>query len=117
MSPELKKARRNALERASVALLLITAAFLDSEYVRKELLPRLKERRAEGLTVIPVIVKKTNYPPSAPWLAEIEPWPSRDTTLQALPETQADEALAELAVEVYNRLAEAAAQSGAGSRS
>ena len=47
-----------AIETASVAVLLISANFLTSQFILQEEVPRLLERRtAEGIPVIPVLVK------------------------------------------------------------
>src|SRR5262245_14911937 len=48
---------QEAMARASVAILLISADFLTSEFIGGEEVPRLLQRRkAEGLPVIPVII-------------------------------------------------------------
>ena len=49
---------RQAMDRACVAVLLVSADFLTSEFILGEEVPRLLQRRdEEGLRVFPVIVR------------------------------------------------------------
>ena len=48
----------SALEEADLAILLVTADFLISDFIRGEEVPRLLERRAEeGMRLFPIIVR------------------------------------------------------------
>jgi len=52
------EAIQQAIERASVAILLISADFLTSKFILEQEVPRLLERRqTEGLHIVPVIVR------------------------------------------------------------
>ena len=61
-----------AMGRASVAILLVTADFLTSQFILGEEVPRLLQRRdAEGLRVFPVIVKPCAWK-MVPWLSRMQ---------------------------------------------
>lgn len=66
--PEIEK----AMEAASVAVLLVSASFLTSKFIRGEEVPRLLQRRVqEGLVVLPVIVRDCAWRRVA-WLESIQ---------------------------------------------
>ena len=55
---------RKALDDASVGILLVTADFLASDFIKKKELPRLQERARDGLLeLIPVFVSECHVPP------------------------------------------------------
>jgi hypothetical protein len=99
-----KTAREDALGHASIVLLLVSADLLSSDYVREQLMPLLERKHADGLPVIPLVVKPSNYKKAIPWLAGIAQRPFGDLTLQSLTEAQADQALSDLAGEVADIL-------------
>ena len=53
---EWRPAIEAAMERARVALFLVSKDFLTSKFIRDQEVPRILERRRSGLRVIPVIV-------------------------------------------------------------
>jgi len=62
-----------AIQRASVTVFLVSADSLASDFIRREEIPRLLERRQkEGLRVIPFIVRPRAWR-EVKWLAAIEP--------------------------------------------
>jgi len=62
----------NALKRADAAILLVSADFLDSEFICDTEVPLFLERRAkEGLRMIPVIIKPCAWE-KVSWLSEIQ---------------------------------------------
>lgn len=88
------------LEQASVAVLLISADFLTSEFMRGQEVPRLLERRQrEGVRIVPLIVKACPWK-SVGWLAPIQGRPRDGKPLASLPEHVADDVLATLASEI-----------------
>lgn len=95
---------RGALETAAAAILLVSADFLTSPFVRSEEVPVLLERRRrEGLRVAPVIVKDCAWK-AVPWLASMQFHPRDARPLAARTEAEQDEALAELAGQLVKLL-------------
>ena len=69
--PEIER----AIGRASVAILLISADSLTSNFILGQEVPRLLERRQkEGLRVIPLIVRPCAWK-EVKWLSSIQAWP------------------------------------------
>lgn len=61
-----------AIERAHVAILIITVEFFNSRYINEKEVPRLLERRRDGeVRIFPVIARDCPWP-SVTWLAELE---------------------------------------------
>jgi len=90
----------NALNAASVAVLLISANFLTSKFILDEEVPRLLERRAkQGVRVIPLIVKPCAWT-QVKWLSPILARPKDGRALSAGNENQIDADLAALANEI-----------------
>lgn len=88
------------LDQAAVAVLLISADFLTSDFIRGQEVPRLLQRRqSEGIRIVPVIVRSCAWK-SVSWLAPIQARPRDGKPLAGLAEHQADEALATLAAEI-----------------
>jgi hypothetical protein len=89
-----------AIQRASVAIFLISAHFLTSDFIRHEEIPRLLERRQkEGLRVIPLIVRPCAWT-EVKWLAAIQARPKDGRPLSRVGQDRVDEDLAALAKEV-----------------
>jgi TIR domain len=64
-----------AIERASLAVLLVSADFLTSPFILGKEVPRLLERRsAEGLEIFPILVRPCVWQ-EVPWLASIQARP------------------------------------------
>jgi len=102
-----------ALDGAAVALLLISRPFLTSRFVRGTEIPRLLERRkAEGVRVIPIFVHPCPWQ-AVPWLAAIEGRPKNGQALSKLRKAQAEQHLADLALEIRDLLRPEAAPSPA----
>ncbi|TAN46721.1 MAG: toll/interleukin-1 receptor domain-containing protein [Methylococcaceae bacterium] len=90
-----------ALGQCDVALLLVSAAFLNSNFIlRQEIPPLLQRRAAEGVRVIPVIIRPCAWR-KIPWLAAIQGRPKDGTPLSSMSENGAEQALADLAEEVW----------------
>jgi hypothetical protein len=89
-----------AMKSAEVAVLLVSADFLNSAFIRGTEIPRLLARRqAEGLRVIPVFVRPCAWK-AVEWLAALEGRPKEDKTLSELRRHQAEKHLADLALEI-----------------
>jgi hypothetical protein len=93
-----------AMATASVAILLVSANFLTSQFILGEEVPRLLERREkEGLHVFPIIVKPCAWQ-QVNWLARIQVRPRDGRPLSAGSDHQIDADLAAIATEVYKLL-------------
>ncbi|HZF11744.1 MAG TPA: TIR domain-containing protein [Thermoanaerobaculia bacterium] len=92
-----------AMSRARVAVLLVSAEFLTSKFIRQKEVPRLLERREkEGMRVIPVIARSCNWP-KVGWLASIQA-ALGGKPLASLRGNKIDEALTALAAEIFEGL-------------
>ena len=66
---------KNAVIKAKIAVLLVTANFLNSEFVLKTELPELLNRRQnEGLVIFPVIARACAWR-AVDWLQSMTVWP------------------------------------------
>ena len=93
-------AMQAAMDRAAVAVLLISADYLSSDFILGEEAPSLMQRRAEeGLRVIPLIVRPCPWK-RVPWLGPIQARPADGRPLSSATEAQAEEELAALADEI-----------------
>lgn len=89
-----------AIQRARVAVLLITANFLSSEFILGNEVPRLlKRHEQEGVTVIPVIARACAWR-KIDWLQEMNVRPKNGRAIWGGPETRPDTDLAAIAEEV-----------------
>ncbi len=98
-----QRAIEAAMERAAVALFLVSKDFLTSTFIRDHEVPRILGRRPDGLRVIPVIVHPCAWT-WVPWLAEIQARPRDGKALALMEDAVADSALAELAGEIAGLL-------------
>jgi tetratricopeptide (TPR) repeat protein len=90
-----------AMAEARVAVLLVTASFLKSEFIRKrEFAELLRRRQADGLWVIPVFVRPCNWQVSP--LGSIQGRPAGGKALSRLSRAIADEELARIAAEILD---------------
>ena len=107
---------REALESARVALLLVSANSLTSEFILNEEIPALlRSRASEGLRLIPVIVRPSAWE-EIPWLASIQAFPRDGRPLSTMEEHEVDAELTTLAREVRRAMPDAA-RSGSGTAS
>jgi len=85
-----------ALNQATVAVMLITADFLISDFIRRDELPLLLEKRKkDGLKIIPIIVKPFDFQ-SVNWLKKIQCVPKDATPLISYSEYEIDKTFAEI---------------------
>ncbi|TXH67410.1 MAG: TIR domain-containing protein [Thiothrix sp.] len=95
-----------ALEKARVALLLVSSDFLTSEFITRKEIPRLLQRReAEGLQIVPVIVKPCAWR-TVPWLAALQgaTKDNRPLSQYALGSHESEQALSDITDRVYQLL-------------
>ncbi len=95
-----KKEIREAMAQARVAILLISANFLTSDFILGEEVPALlKRRKREGLTVFPVIAKACAWKVHD-WLTKMNVRPKNGTPVWRDAGIHVDEDLAAIAEEV-----------------
>ncbi len=93
-----------AMGSARVAVLLVTAQFLTSEFIRGTEVPHLLERRQrDGLRVLPVIVKSCPWT-RVSWLASIQCRPTDGKPLHAMTDPEAEAALSSIAEEIADQV-------------
>ena len=95
-----------AMDDAAIAVLLVSADFLSSQFITGSEVPRLlKRRQDEGLRVIPLIIRPCAWQ-TAKWLAELETRPKgRAVSEGSAAEIDAD--LTQLALEIDALLGDA----------
>ena len=92
-----------AVEAANVAILLISAHFLTSDFIMNVEVPRLLDRRdQEGLLVVPLIIKPCSWN-QVQWLERMNMYPKDAQPLSGKEEYQTDQLLADLAGIVLER--------------
>jgi hypothetical protein len=94
-----EQAVSQAIQQAKIALLLITANFLDSEFIMEQEVPALLKRQQAGeLVVIPIIAKACAWR-SLPWLAQMQVRPLDGKPVWREGGRHADECLAAITEE------------------
>lgn len=89
-----------AIDRASIAVLLITAGYLGDDFMQDVLVPRILERQQNhGLRVVPVLVRPCLWK-TFPWLRSLRVLPGVDCFVSLEPENEIDARLARVAEEV-----------------
>ena len=93
-------ALEKAMSRAKVAILLVTANFLSSNFILGNEVPALlKRREQDGVTVIPVIARACAWK-TVPWLARMNVRPRHGQPVWQGGSSRPDDALAAVAEEV-----------------
>ena len=88
------------LNQAQVAIMLVSADFLVSNFIRtKEIPVFLRRREQEGMRLIPLVIKPCAWQ-EVPWLEEIKGGSEDNVALSGLSEHDQDQALADLAREI-----------------
>jgi hypothetical protein len=91
---------QDAMDAASVAVLMVSANFLTSNFIRQEEVPRLLERRdKEGMRIFPVIIKPCAWK-RVKWLTRMNPRPTDGKPISGGNEHQIDADLAAIADEI-----------------
>jgi hypothetical protein len=93
-----------AMARARVAVLLVSADFLTSDFIRGTEVPSLLQRRTkDGLRIIPLIVRPSAWQ-GVEWLSEIHCRPTKGRALSEGPKSRVEKELAALALEIRDLL-------------
>lgn len=99
-----------ALQACDTALLLVSAHFLTSAFILDQEVPPLLDRcQHEGTRVVPLILRPCAWT-QIPWLASLQARPRDGRPLSALSDNDAEQALADLAVEILATPKRAATQ-------
>jgi TIR domain len=95
---------QEAMDRADVAVLLISADSLGSQFILETEVPYLLERqKRDGIRIIPLIVRPCPWS-SVPWLSALQCRPKDGKPLSGGTEHQIEEALTALALEIQEHL-------------
>ncbi|MGE5341959.1 MAG: tetratricopeptide repeat protein [Candidatus Omnitrophota bacterium] len=95
---------KNAIDTASVAVLMVSKGFLSSEFIMKTEVPLILERRNKGLlTVLPLFVNDCEWK-TVDWLNEIQGFPANGKTLTDYNEAEQLELLTEFAGKVAKEI-------------
>jgi Trypsin-like peptidase domain/TIR domain len=90
----------SAMAEARVAVFIVSVDFLNSDFILRNEIPTLMERRRrEGMPIIPVIARPCPWQ-KVTWLAAIQVWPLNGKTLAGLGGVKAEKVLSDLAEEV-----------------
>ncbi len=99
--PEIRK----AMERASVAILLISHNFLTSDFILREEVPNLlKRREKEGMRIVPVLLSDCDWL-AVEWLAAMQIRPDPKVPLKSLKGDNVNSALTKIVQEIRKLLA------------
>jgi len=92
-----------AMEQAQVAVFLVSANFLTSEFTRDQEVPRILKKRGAGLRVVPIIVDTCPWQ-RVRWLASIQGRPRDGQALALMKRARAEVALSNIAQEIADLL-------------
>jgi hypothetical protein len=99
----------HAISEASITILLISADYLTSEFVKCEEIPRLLQRRLkDGMIIIPVICRPCPWT-QVPWLTSMQVRPRNGRALSIGSFPHAETEFASIAEEVIEVLRESEA--------
>jgi serine/threonine protein kinase len=89
-----------AIERADVAVLLVTADYLQDEFIWEVEIPRILKRQAKGaLRVIPVLTRPCDWR-GARWLKDVAVYPRHGRPISLGSQQEAERDIAELVAEI-----------------
>jgi hypothetical protein len=94
----------DAMNSASVAVLLVSPDSLTSQFILRQEVSRLLQRREqEGLLVYPVIVKSCAWQ-KVPWLSRMQVRPRDGKPLASFRGDRRDQAMSDIATEIFDQL-------------
>jgi len=101
---------RGAMDGAAVAVCLISADYLTSDFCKKEEIPYLLKRRAEkGMRIFPVLLRACPWK-LVSWLKPIQILPDDNRPIASLSSAKREEVFTEIAMSIGELLAEPAVQ-------
>lgn len=94
---------KEAMDRATIGICLISADFLTSKFIKEEEVPYLLEKRAkEGMWLIPILVEPC-VTKAVQWLKSIQVF-SHDKAISGRTKNKQKELFSEIAEKIYDRL-------------
>lgn len=95
----------SAMADASIAICLISAHYLASDFINKEEIPALKKRlQDEGMLLLPILVRPCPWQ-AIKWLKVIQMFPEDGVSLEEIqPEVEQEKKIADFALEVHERI-------------
>lgn len=97
-----RKEIERAIETASVVVLVLSADFLSSEFIVKEEIPHLLEKRSRGEAILmPIIFRPCSWQ-DVSWLRPLQVWPKNSVPLSE--QDRVDETLATIVGEIRSNL-------------
>jgi len=91
---------KNALNEATVAVMMVSADFLDSNFILSEEVPvLLKKREREGLRIVPIIIKPCVWQ-AIGWLSKMQAVPKDGVPLMKYSEYEIEDSLANIAMDI-----------------
>ena len=101
---EWKPAIEKSMEAASLGILLVSADFLISKFIRSEEVPRLMKQRIEqGLRIFPIIIRPCPWP-AVDWLAKLQVRPKDGKPLASFKGYKVEEVLTNITLEIATLL-------------
>ena len=101
-----------AMLGARVAVLVVTANYLTSDFVLQAEIPVLLDKHAQdGMTIYPLIARACAWQ-EVDWIAKLQVRPKDGKPLSSLPLARAEESLSNAATEVLAMLNEESAEAG-----
>jgi len=95
----------NAMAEASIAICLISAHYLGSDFINKEEIPELRRRRQEeGMLLMPILLSPCAWK-AIHWLKGIQMFPGDGFSLDEIkPKVQQEKRLSEFAIQIHKRI-------------
>src|SRR5262249_55255264 len=88
------------IRQAKIAVLLVSATFITSEFIRSEEIPRLFEKHeSEGMILFPILIKPCPYK-QVKWLARMQLRPRSARPISKMRVADREQALSEIAEEI-----------------
>jgi hypothetical protein len=102
----------DAMGRARIALLLISAPFLTSDFILKKEIPRLFRRHeADGMTIYPLLIRYCSWE-QVRWLKRMQIRPENERPVADFDGNKIDKILTEVAREIARMAKQASRKSG-----
>jgi hypothetical protein len=93
-----------SINEAAAAIMLVSANYLSSDFIKKKEIPALLEQGSKkNIKIFPIIIKPCPWR-GLDWLKKIQAWPTDGKPLSGLTEFEIDTYLAEFAIKLHESL-------------